>query len=100
MAAHPVEGADRRLRIGHADVHVHAGDRRVRRVAEQVADAAVAGLGRDRGLAGWTPQPIGAAPVPTTAARSSATTRIAPATVAATGETTSTSHACSSDIAS
>ena len=51
VAAQPVEGADRRLGIGHPHVDVQAADRRRHRVAEQVADALVALLVGDLGVA-------------------------------------------------
>ena len=51
VPAQPVEGADRRLGVRHPDVDVQAADRRGDGVAEQVADALVALLVGDLGLA-------------------------------------------------
>ena len=51
VTAQPVEGADRRLGIGHPDVDVQAAHRGGDGVAEQIADALVALLVGDLGLA-------------------------------------------------
>ncbi len=51
MQAQAVEGADRRLRVGHADVDVQAADRRRDGIAEQLADLLVALLVGDLALA-------------------------------------------------
>jgi hypothetical protein len=51
VAAQPVEGSDRRLGVRHPDMDVQAADRRGDGVAEQVADALVALLVGDLGVA-------------------------------------------------
>ena len=100
VLAQHVERADRRRRVGHADMHMQSGDRRDDRIAEQVLNPLVALLVGDLrvalGRGGWVPEPSSPAPISRTARRIEASEPIASPTVWCTSVINSSWQACSS----